>query len=432
MADPSDYPPRSQALWTLAVLWLAGLVSYMHRLILSALVDPLAHDLHLSDARVSLLQGAAFAFVYVIAGLPLGRLADTRPRRLLLIAGAFVWCSGTIICGLATDFGTLFVGRIVVGIGEAALAPAAASLIADSFPPERRGTAIGIFLMGMAVGGPGAITVGGMLLDAAQMNAFASWPLISGLAPWRIVLVLIGGSGFVIPLAMLTVRDVPRRTVEAVMPITTVVRWARGALWLPLLLIAVALLSVGDYGVLSWAPATLSRGFGWTPGKVGVAFGVITTAAGISGPLLGGYLSDLVAVRRGEGARLTLAAAVTLIGVIGAALFAVRSPSFVLAGLGLWVFSSALASTTGIAALQTLVPATLRGTTMSLVAFCNTLLGLGLGPTAVALVTERGFGRPDAVGMSIAAVVVPAAILSIVFMIVARRMLRAGQATMTR
>ena len=420
---PLQHSP-ARAWWTLAVLTLGGLVSYMHRLVLGSLVDPLSHDLHIDDAQLSLLQGAAFAVVYVLAGLPLGRLADRGPRRLLLVGGATIWCTGTLICGFAPTFTTLFAGRLIVGLGEAALAPAAASIIGASFPPERRGTAFGIFLMGMAVGGPGAITVGGLLLGAAQSGAFVGWPLLDGLAPWRCVLLIMGASGLIVPLLALTVREPARHDVEVAMPIREVLRWGRGARWLILLLLAVALLSVGDYGLLSWVPATLSRGFDWSPVRVGAAFGVVTTLAGITGPLIGGFLSDQAAKRGGERARFLLIAVTALAAVIGAALVAAPSAEGVLAGLGLWTFLSAAASTMGIAAMQALVPTTLRGTTMSLVAFCNTLLGLGLGPTAVALLTGHLYGTPESVGFSIATVVVPAAILSALLTMLARQALR--------
>jgi MFS family permease len=155
MNDPvaSQYPPPRSQWWMVGIFAFAGLMSYTDRVVLSVLVDPIRRDLAIGDSRVSLLQGAAFAIVYVLAGLPFGRLADRTIRIRLIIVGATVWSVGTILCGLAPSFWSLFAARILVGIGEAALAPAAVSMISDSFPPAQRGTAVGVFLTGMVAGG---------------------------------------------------------------------------------------------------------------------------------------------------------------------------------------------------------------------------------------------------------------------------------------
>jgi MFS family permease len=335
-----------------------------------------------------------------------------------------------VLCGLADSFWLLFGARAIVGIGEAALAPAAASMIGDTFPPHRRGTAFGLFFMGMVVGGPAAIAIGGLLFGAAQAGAFASWPLLGSLAPWRTVLVLIGAGGFIVPLLFLTLKEPQRREPVSHVPLSIVASrfWVERRLLLPILL-GVALLSVGDYGLLSWVPATLSRVFGWTPEQVGPPFGLITAAAGISGALLGGVLSDFALAKGGTRARFTLCAVAAALGAVGAGLICTTTSGLVLAGLGLWTFASAVGATAGIAALQDAVPSGFRGIGMSLVAFCNTLLGLGLGPTIVALVTERGFGYPGAVGFSISLVVVPAAIVSALLLFACSRMIARARGT---
>ncbi|WP_129780858.1 MFS transporter [Peristeroidobacter soli] len=420
--DTATYPSAARGWWMVAVFCLAAFVSYTDRLILSALFDPLRADLGISDAQVSLLQGAAFVVIYVLAGLPLGRLADRGRRRSLLLFGAITWCLGTAYCGMAPDFWSLFVGRLIVGIGEAALAPAGVSMLADSIPPERRGTAIGIFMMGTVVGGPAAVAIGGILLGAAETGALSSLPLIGEAAPWRIVLVVVGICGLIVPLLFLTLREPARTgTTGHDMPLSQVVsRFVRDwRLFVPLYL-GMALLSVGDYGLFSWVPASLSRRFAWSSEQIGTLMGAITAVAGVTGSLAAGALSDAAARRGGTRARLGLVAAGALVAAFGASLVAVNHPGFVLAGLGLWTFASALGGIGGIAALQEIVPNELRGVSMSVLAFCNTLLGLGFGPTAVALVTERGFGEPAAVGTAISVVVAPAGLISCLLFVVLR------------
>lgn len=420
----SAFPSRAQAWWMVAVFCVAGFVSYVDRMILSVLVEPLQRDLGIGDAQTSLLQGAAFAIVYVIAGLPLGILADRKTRRNLIILGSIVWTSGTLLCGLAPSFWALFAARVLVGVGEAALAPAAASMISDSFPAHLRGTALGVFMMGMVVGGPGSVGIGGALLAHAQQGAFAGLPILATLADWRVVLVIVGLVGFIIPVLTLTVREPPRKERESEASVSAILAHVRTERVLLISILGgVALLSVGDYGLYSWVPSTLTRRFEWSPDKIGGYFSLITTVTGIAGAVLGGVVSDIAARRYGEPARFKVAAGSALIGAVAAAFVAGPSPEHVLFGLGLWTLASSFGAIGGIAALQHAMPNEMRGIAMSLVAFCNTLLGLGLGPTIVASVTEFGFERPDAVGLAIALVVVPASLLSLALLLAASAML---------
>ena len=406
-----------------AVFCFAGFVSYTDRLILSALVDPIRGDLSITDSQISLLQGAAFAIVYVFSGLVLGRMADRVHRLNLLLAGATLWCVGTALCGLVGSFWQLFAARMLVGVGEAALAPAAVSMIADAFPPARRGTAVSLFVMGTVVGGPGAIAVGGTMLGLAETGALSHWPILETLAPWRIVLVVVGIAGLIVPVLFLTLAEPVRRQRGSDVSIASVIRrFVLDRAVLAPLYVAMALLTIGDFGLLTWAPSVLSRRFGLAPAEVGMAFGLITALTGVLGSLAGGFLSDVAATRgKGLPARMTVAWIASGACLIGALLVAAPDVSLVLLGVGLWTFASAVACIGGIVALQEFVPNEQRGVGMSLVAFCNILLGLGFGPTLVAQVTERVYADPASVGAAIATVVVPAALLSLWLFVIARR-----------
>ena len=424
-AGGDRYLSRTGALWMTAVFCIAGLVSYTDRLILSVLVDPLRADLGIGDAQVSLLQGAAFAVVYVLAGLPLGRLADRGRRRQILILGATIWCLGTVFCGLAPGFWSLFAGRLVIGVGEATLGPAAISMLADAVRPERRGAAVGVFLMGTVLGGPFAISIGGLLLASAQAGTFADWPLLSTLSSWRIVLVLVGAGGLIVPLLFLTLTEPRRQQVKAVAAPFSELMLAFRRRWRVLvpLYLAMALLSVGDYAVLSWVPTALSRGFGWPPDQIGRDFGLITAIAGIGAALAGGLLSDAASRRAGARGRLWIAVVAAAAAAAAVLLIGAASPTLVLAGLGCWTFASFFAAIGGIAALQEVAPTEHRAVAISLVAFCNTLLGLGCGPTLVAFVTDAVFQHPDQVGPAIALSVAPAAAVATLLFVAAVRAL---------
>lgn len=402
-ASRALFPSPGRAWWLVAVLCGAAFLSYVDRLILNVLVDPMRHELAISDAQFSLIQGAGFAVIYVFAGLPLGWMADRHRRLTVITSGMLIWCVGVILCGLAAHFWELLAARAVVGIGEAALAPAGVSLIADAFPPARRAMALGVFLIGFLLGGPAAIAIGGALLQFAQSTRFALLPGLHGLTPWREVLVLLGTLGLTIPILSLTLREPDRKERSAAGTAfgDVLARFRADRHVLLPLYAAMALMSVGDYALLSWLPTLLSREFHELPAKLGFYFGAIAATTAIGGTLAGGALADWIARRQGTGGRLKLAGVVAATATVGPLLVSEPTQALVFVGLGIWSFASALALTTGIAILQGVLPNEDRGFGISLAAFCNTLLGLGIAPTVVAVAARELFSGPRSLAFSI-------------------------------
>ena len=130
----SSWPSSVSAWYTVGLLFVAYTFSFVDRFILTLLIEPIKNDFNLSDTGVSLLVGFAFVIFYTFLGIPIGRLADRVNRRNLIAAGITLWSCMTALCGMARGFGTLFAARVGVGVGEAALSPAAYSMIADLFP----------------------------------------------------------------------------------------------------------------------------------------------------------------------------------------------------------------------------------------------------------------------------------------------------------
>jgi MFS family permease len=160
----AHYPPRGYAWYVLFVLLIIGITSYLDRNIVAVLMEPIKQDLQLTDTEVSLLQGMAFAVFYVAFGLPFGALVDRKNRRVLLAFGIALWSTMTAAGGLAESYWQLFAARAGVGIGEACLAPAAFSLIADYFPPSQRGRAMSVYNMSNYLGGGASMLLGGLVL----------------------------------------------------------------------------------------------------------------------------------------------------------------------------------------------------------------------------------------------------------------------------
>jgi MFS family permease len=391
------------AWYVVGVLVLATILSYTDRQILSLVVDPLRRDLSISDTDVGLLLGTAFAVVYGLAGLPFGHLADRRSRRGLIAGGIAAWSVGTAACGLAGSFGALFAARMVVGVGEAVLTPAAVSLISDYFPPQRRGTATGVFLMGIAIGAGGAIFFGGLVLGAVQSGAFAGTPL-AALPAWRAVIVMLGAGGLV-PLALLaTVREPPRRTEPATTSAPAAdpgaIAWPR----LAPLLFGVATISLVDNAVLAWAPTRLIRDFGVEPGWLGLVLGALLIAGGGAGVLAGGFAGDAVRARLGaRGPRLVCLGAALVTAPLALVSLSATVP-VVLASIALYVLCSGVGTAAGIAAILDAVPHARRGFATAVSFFLNVALGAGVGPPAVALVAEHVVGPAAGLGPAIASV----------------------------
>jgi MFS family permease len=403
--QPPEYTPIT-AWWLASVLCIAGLVAYIARLILSSLLDPIRSELQISDSEVSVLQGAAFAIVYAFAALPLGRLVDRRRRLTILTVSAGAWSVGVIGCGLAPGFWPLFACRLLVGVGEAALIPAGTSLLADAFPIGRRGIAISILMVGCALGVPAASALGGVLLHLAQVGTFLHVLTLGQISAWRQVLVLIGMGSMIVPLLLLSSREPSRKVgveASASVPATVARLWQERTLLVPLYL-GMGTLSVGDFALYSWVPSLLSRQFSFAPEIGGLWFGGIAAIASIAGLGLGGALSDWAERHGGLTVRIAISAVATGVTSLSALLLSGPRSGFVLIGVGIWIFASAVSFANAFVALQTVIPAQHRGLGASLVSFFNILLGLGLGPTLVALTTEYLFVDPKLVGFSITAV----------------------------
>jgi MFS family permease len=399
------YPTRPYAWTVVAILIATAVLSYTDRQVLSLLVDPIRGDLGISDTQISLLLGTAFAVIYGIAGIPLGFLADRVSRRNLIFAGVCVWSVGTIACGFAHTFGELFASRIIVGLGEAALSPAAISLISDYFPASRRGTAVAFFLSGIAMGSGAAILIGGGVLHGIELGVLNATPL-AAYAPWRLVLLVIGGPGLVWALAILLIREPVRRAAEDVTtsgPISGGVvdggAW-RSTPWARVVPIYVVLAAASfvDNAVGAWAPTLLIRDFGRDPAQIGVELGLLLTAGFGGGVLAGGMLADRASSRGGWPQKLRVCLYSGLLILPASLLMNSTNFHFVLAGVPLYYALSGVVTAVGFSAILDVVPNRSRGLAMSMSFFLNVALGAGLGPTAVALAGAHVFAANAGLG----------------------------------
>ncbi len=434
----NDYPPRGYAWTVVAILVATAILSYTDRQVLSLLVDPIRADLGISDTQISLLLGTAFAVVYGVAGIPLGYLADRISRRNLIFCGVLVWTIGTLACGFSQSFGQLFAGRLVVGLGEAVLSPAAISLISDYFPPSRRGMAVGCFLSGIAMGIGAAILIGGGVLHFVQLGALAGTPLATQ-ASWRLVLLLIGAPGMLWALVILTIREPVRRASdepsgravagpqrraanEPVAPTPTIQSsgWSRV---IPIYLV-VAIASLVDNAVGAWAPTLLTREFHMDRAQVGMELGIMLTAAFGGGVLVGGWLADRAGVSGGWSRKLLVCLIAGALILPVAASINAAHVTLVLLSIPAYFALSGIVTACGFSAILDVVPNRSRGLAMSISFFLNVAVGGAVGPTAVALASEHVFGSEAGLGPAISVTVAGAYGLAIVALLATLAKLR--------
>lgn len=387
-----------------ALLMAAHVLSYVDRQILNLLVGPIRADLGISDTEMSLLMGFSFALFYTVCGIPLAWWADRGSRRGLIAAGAFAWSLATAACGLAQRYTHLLVARVGVGIGEASLSPAAYSLITDTFPRERRATAISLFGTGVYVGSGVAFLLGGAIVHYASTHPLPALPLLGTLRPWQFVFVLLGAVGAVFSLVLLAIREPPRQH-----------RREHGGGWALLRAelranartlachhFGFALIAIGAYGSAAWIPSYLIRLHQWTPAQVGIWYGGAVAVFGTLGVLLGGALADRWLRRGVEDATLRVGMLAALLAIPCTALFLLADarPAIIAAMLPAVLFFS---MPFGVApsGLQDAVAPAVRARVSAIYLFVLNMLGLGFGPTAVALVTDYGFGSDRAVGRSL-------------------------------
>lgn len=398
--EAQAWPSPGRAWWAVGVLTFAYIVSFVDRTILSLLIEPIKADLALNDTQIALVQGLAFGLFYAIMGLPLGWLADRMSRRLLIAIGAFLWCLATAACGLATSFAWLFAARIGVGVGEAALSPAAMSMISDSFPKERRGLPIGVYAAAAAAGAGLALLVGGGVVELVTRGGGLALPFLPQLAGWQSAFVLIGLGGLVIVPLMATVVE-PLRKHEPGQPREGgLVAFIRdNADFMVRHYAAVGVYTILIYATLSWVPAYFIRVFGWTPGEVGFRYGLVLLAFGGCGTVLGAWLGTRLA-RRGVKQAAIL---VTCLGMVGAAVFLglagfAADPWVALALYGPGLLFMTLPGGTAIQVVQEAVPAHLRAQASAVYYLVISVVGLTLGPLAVAVFTDYVYGDPLRIG----------------------------------
>ncbi len=422
--DGRPYPPRRYAWFVVVCLMLAYAVALVDRQILALLIKPIRADLGLTDVQFSLLVGFAFVLFYSTMGLVCGRLADTINRRNMIVVGMVLWSIATAACGLAQDFRQLFVARMMVGVGEAVLSPAAYSMIADYFPKERRAAAAAAYSMAITLGNGGALLFGGVAIAALAHGDTAVVPFLGTVRSWQAVLFVVAVPGLLVAALMLLVREPWRRETEGgTGSFAEAIAFMRAhAGTLAIVIIAFALNGLVTYCVNTWTPATFMRVYGWSASRIASAQGTILMIFGTIGIWAGGWwvgragtrISNAVVFPACSMAMLLIAPCALVVGFAPA-------PWMRLAGVAAIAFLQGAPSGLAAVAIYHLVPNQLRGQVTAIYLMTGTLIGFGVGVTVVAAITDYVFRDEAAVGMSLGATVAVAALASALLLRLADR-----------
>lgn len=386
-ASDTTSPVRS-AYAMLAVLSLVNLCNFTDRVLFSVMMQPMKLDLALSDTQIGLLGGVAFALLYGFAGLFMGHLADTRHRVKVLSGAMALWSGASAACGYAAGFAQMCLARAVVGVGVSASAPCGNSLIADMFPPERRSLALSAFAGVGTLGTIVGLTVGG---------------LVAGSFGWRAAFVIFALPGLVAaPLVFLFGKEPKRGRFDTVrgerqdwmrsVAILLKRRTARNLLiGMPLLMTIV--------GAANWIPAFLQRAYHSSAAEVGAYAGASLGIGLVLGTFAGGFVVNVLR-RRNRLWEFWWPVLASVIAVPLLALFYL-SRDATMAYIVLFFAFLTAGSTLGpsLACVMVTAESSLRGTMVAITVLISSLVGYGLVPSLVGMMSDmmiaRGFGEAN-------------------------------------
>ncbi|MAQ11264.1 MAG: MFS transporter [Gammaproteobacteria bacterium] len=377
------FPPRYRN-YALGVLFLGYVVNFIDRSILAILLEPIKHDLSLSDSELGLLGGLAFALFYATLGIPIAALADRWSRVKVLAISMIIWSAMTALCGMASNFITLLIARIGVGVGEAGASPPSHSLISDYFPIESRATALSIYALGIPFGSMVGNFVGGW--GAEELG-------------WRTTFFLVGIPGiFVAFLILATLKEPPRGLSEKreIKPDGTAPPAMKDVfrfLWTKKSFrhigFAAGLHAFVGYGAGTWNAPFLIRSHEMPITEVGSWLAIIS-GIGAIGTFAGGFLGDKISDRTGDrrwylwvcGLSTLIMVPFQLTAYLYDELWAVIPSLFVVSILGGMYLGPSFAMTQGLVTLR------MRAVASAILLFMLNIIGMGLGPYFVGIASD--------------------------------------------
>ncbi len=384
--------------------------SFLDRSVLSLLVDPIRGTLDISESQMGLLMGPAFAIFYILAGLPLGRLADVMSRRWLIFFGQFMWSAMSVACAFIVNFRQFLALRIGLGVGEASLSPAAYSMITDLFPRNKLARALSTYGMGIFLGAGLARFLGGVVIGFTEGRESVTVPVIEhSIYSWQVVFLFVALPTIPLSILLLTIPEPLRRGTKKETQAGSSTDWretmrymSRNKRTILCHSFGFALLSFSGYGSGAWYPSHFHRNFDMPLSQIGMISGVIQIVGGTIGVLFGGWLADYL-LERGVRNNKTM---VGLISCVAWFPFGLAFPLMnnVVLGFTFLAIANTIAAMpwgVGPAAIQEIMPNRMRGQASAAYLFIINMCGIGLGPYIPSLLTQYVFRSDEGVRYSL-------------------------------
>lgn len=298
--EPADRA-SGYAWYVLSLLTLVYVLNFLDRSLIYILLAPIKSEMKFTDFELALLGSTSFTIFYTLLGIPFGRMADRRSRKNLIAIGLAVWSLFSGLTGFGKGFWSIFFCRVMVGVGEATLGPAALSLLSDYFPPRMRATTQSVYSSGIAIGAGAAFLLGG-------------W--IGKYYGWRWAFYLLGFPGLALALLVFMLREVARGRTETARVSYTSRDWKILFRSVPLryLFLGYALFALAANNLGFWGTQFFIRAHGFSLPFMGAFAGINTIVAGMPGTILGGYLADRFR-HLGLGGRMFFSACAALLSV---------------------------------------------------------------------------------------------------------------------
>lgn len=411
-SETAGYPDARYSWYVVILLTIAYIFSYIDRIVLGLVLEPMKADLGLSDTNMGLLGGAAFAIFYATMGIPLGWLVDRKPRKYVVAMGAILWSAATMITGIARNFTQLFIARMAVGFGEAALSPSAMSLISDLFSPERRAKAIAFYSMALGVGSAIAYLVVGAILEYAETADLSALAFIGVDRPWQVVFLAVGFPGILLGLVFLTVREPARKATK--LSATggkgaATFRQAFGYIWdhkLPLIGLTVMVSGMTAIAYTSmWLPPLFERTWGWSAATFSQYNGSVLIILAPASIMFWGWVIDHFNQKGRHDMPFVVTQAGLAVLVASSVIFPLMPnvwAAFIISQVANVGFTMVTAG--GITALLAILPSELRGQAVALYYMFISMTGLLIGPSVVPFFTDFVFGDESLIRYSMALV----------------------------
>jgi MFS family permease len=412
MTDTTKTP--AYAWYALGLLMVVYILNFLDRTIIYILFPLIKKEMEFSDTQLALLGTTSFVIFYTVLGIPFGRMADRGSRTKIIAAGVIVWSLFSGLTAFAGSFWTLFFCRVMVGVGEATLGPAAISLLSDFFPPVKRATVTSIYSMGIAIGAGLAALLGGTL---SQFG-------------WRTAFLVVGFPGVVLGILVFLLKEPARTAAAATDSNFTATDWRRLLTNKAFILLCLgyALLGLATNNLSIWGATFYSRLHKFDLVTIGFWGGILTLAAGIPATLFGGAIADKFRERR-RGGRMLYGSLLSLISVpFWLLLISTDSiplilvANFVLLAAALAWLGAAAADATEIAGVN------LRGLAVAVYFFSVNIAAYLIGSNLIGLLNDRLGATADPSMMRYALLVCPAScLLSAVCLLAGAKLLNREQ-----